>query len=58
MNIRVPIEFKFLLMLIFLKNLCFIDSFFVYWNFWQTLFPGLWLTEVTPDMYKVPEVAP
>ena len=21
----------------------------------QTLFPGLWLTEVTADMYKVPE---
>ncbi|KAI3453044.1 hypothetical protein Pfo_009707 [Paulownia fortunei] len=24
----------------------------------DTLFPGLWLTEVTPDMYKVPEAAP
>ncbi|KAL6543780.1 hypothetical protein OROGR_010277 [Orobanche gracilis] len=24
----------------------------------DTLFPGLWLTEVTPDMYKVPDAAP
>ncbi|KAL3636066.1 hypothetical protein CASFOL_020613 [Castilleja foliolosa] len=24
----------------------------------DTLFPGLWLTEVTPDLYKVPEAAP
>ncbi|GER32787.1 hypothetical protein STAS_08879 [Striga asiatica] len=24
----------------------------------DTLFPGLWLTEVTTDMYKVPEAAP
>ncbi|CAA0839810.1 Protein of unknown function (DUF1639 [Striga hermonthica] len=24
----------------------------------DTLFPGLWLTEVTADMYKVPEAAP
>ncbi|PIN06948.1 hypothetical protein CDL12_20491 [Handroanthus impetiginosus] len=24
----------------------------------DTLFPGLWLTEVTPDMYKVPESTP
>ncbi|KAL3830889.1 hypothetical protein ACJIZ3_019691 [Penstemon smallii] len=24
----------------------------------DTLFPGLWLTEVTPDMYRVPEPAP
>ncbi|KAG6398921.1 hypothetical protein SASPL_140393 [Salvia splendens] len=24
----------------------------------DTLFPGLWLTEVTPDMYKVTEAAP
>ncbi|KAL3644666.1 hypothetical protein CASFOL_009846 [Castilleja foliolosa] len=24
----------------------------------DTLFPGLWLSEVTPDMYEVPEAAP
>ncbi|KAL2519031.1 Protein of unknown function (DUF1639) [Abeliophyllum distichum] len=24
----------------------------------DTLFPGLWLSEITPDMYKVPEAAP
>lgn len=24
-------------------------------HYLQTLFPGLWLTEITPDLYKVPE---
>lgn len=29
---------------------------FSFFFFWQTLFPGLWLTEVTAETYKVPEI--